>query len=105
MRFAEPRFRASTMTRVSMIHVLMGEAIDWITNASEPRTDSLYRTKTSPEANSKISVGVGATPSTLPISSARAGYARPEKSIRVLRFSELMLFIDVSPSLVERLLG
>jgi len=27
-------------------------AIDWITNASEPRTDSLYRTNTSPEANS-----------------------------------------------------
>ena len=40
-----------------------------------------------------MSVGVGATPSTVPISSARSGWARPEKSIRVFRFSALMLFI------------
>ena len=73
MRLAEPRLSASTMINVSMTQVLIGVAMDWITNASEPRTDSLYRTNTSPEANSKMSVGVGATPSTAPISSARPG--------------------------------
>jgi hypothetical protein len=81
-----------------MIHVLMGEVIDWITKASEPRTDSRYRTKISPPAKSYASVGVGATPSTAPISSATSGYARPEKSIRVLRFSATMLPISPGAS-------
>ena len=71
--------------------VFTGATMDWITNASEPRTDSLYRTKISPLANSYASVGVGSTPSAAPTSSASAGNARPEKSIRVLRFSATML--------------
>ena len=41
-----------------------------------------------------MSVGVGATPSTAPISLGQApGKPRPEKSISVLRFSVLMLLI------------
>ena len=64
---------------------------DCTTNASEPRTESLNRTKISPLANSYESAGVGATPSTWPISSASSGKPRPEKSIRLLRFSATML--------------
>ena len=41
MRLAEPRFSASIMIRVSMTQVLIGADMDWITKASEPRTDSL----------------------------------------------------------------
>ena len=81
------------MISVSISHVLTGVDMDCTTKASEPRTDSLNRTNTSPLANSYMSVGVGAIPSTVPISSARPGNPRPEKSIRVLRFSATMLFI------------
>ncbi|MND06951.1 hypothetical protein D3C83_286490 [compost metagenome] len=52
IRRAEPRLSASIMTSVSTIQVLIGMVIDWTTKASEPRTDSWYRTKISPLANS-----------------------------------------------------
>ena len=94
IRLAEPRFSASTMISASINHLLTGCTIDCTTNASEPRTDSLNRTKISPEAKSYASDGVGAIPSTPPISSASSGNARPEKSIMVLRFSATMLPID-----------
>jgi hypothetical protein len=51
IRLAEPRLSASTMIMVSISHWLTGWHIDCTTNASLPRTDSLYRTKISPLAN------------------------------------------------------
>ncbi len=44
MRLAEARFSASTMISCSMIHSLTGDVCDWMTNASQPRTDSSKRT-------------------------------------------------------------
>ena len=75
----------------STSHSLIGRTIDCTTNASDPRTESRYRTKISPLAKSYASIGVGSTPSTAPISSASAGNPRPEKSMRDLRFSAVML--------------
>ena len=40
IRLADARFSASTMIRCSMIHSLIGAVWLWITNASQPRTDS-----------------------------------------------------------------
>ena len=52
IRLAEPRFSASTMIRVSMTQVFTPCVTDCTTKASEPRTESLNRTKISPLANS-----------------------------------------------------
>ena len=75
----------------SISHWFTGAVIDCTTKASLPRTDSRYRMKISPLAKSYASVGVGAVPSTSPISSASSGNARPEKSIRFFLFSPTML--------------
>ena len=44
IRLALARFSASTMSRCSMIASLIGLVWLWMTNASEPRTDSSKRT-------------------------------------------------------------
>ena len=50
IRLADARFSASTMISCSMIWSLIGAECAWITNASQPRTDSSNRTKISPFA-------------------------------------------------------
>ena len=44
MRLALARLSASTMSRCSMMHSLIGLVWLWMTNASDPRTDSSNRT-------------------------------------------------------------
>jgi len=52
----------------------------WITNASQPRTDSSKRTKISPFAKSYADVGVSGIPSSAATASESSGNPRPEKS-------------------------
>ena len=52
IRLADARFSASTMISCSISHWLMGAVWDWMTKASQPRTDSSKRTKVSPLAKS-----------------------------------------------------
>src|SRR3954465_9313921 len=84
MRLAEARLSASTMISCSMSQVLIGAVWLCTTKASQPRTASSNRTKSSPLGNWWEAVGVGVTPRWPPISVASSGYARPEKSIRLL---------------------
>jgi hypothetical protein len=73
IRFADARLSESTRIRLSIIHWLMGVVNDWMTKASEPRTDSSDLMNVSPFAKSRAVVAVTVTPMCEAISSASSG--------------------------------
>ena len=97
IRLAEARLSASTISRCSISHLLIGSKWLCITKASEPRTDSWKRTYISPLAKSWALVGVTSMSRCFAISCASSGNARPENSMRVLRFS---MFLPLTASLL-----
>ena len=98
MRFADARLRASIMISCSMICLLIGVECDWITNASQPRTDSSKRTKISPLAKSYADVGVSGMPSSVATCSDNSGNPRPEKRRSFFSEDKRISLKEVSPS-------
>src|ERR1700710_116916 len=84
---ALPRLSASIMISCSISQVFTGTGADCRPKASQPRTDSLNRTKISPLAKSRAVCAVTWTSSSLATCSASSGCARPLNSIRFLRLS------------------
>ena len=79
MRPAEARLKASIMTSSSMRWSLTGPEVDCTIKVSQPRTDSLAVTQTSPSEKRPTSTSPSLVPSAEAMASARGRLELPEK--------------------------
>src|SRR5437762_9141005 len=93
MRRADDRRSASVMISNSIRWSLAGNDVDWIMNASEPRTFSWISTKISMSAKRRTLALVRARFSQLAISWASAGLELPATSL----IEPFLAAIDASP--------
>src|SRR5260221_5809100 len=100
MRCADERRSASVMIKSSIRWSLVGNDVDWIMKASEPRTFSWISTKISMSAKRRTTALVSGNPSPAAISCARAGLELPATSL----IEPFLADIDASPrALLETL--
>src|SRR5882757_10026509 len=93
MRRADDRRSASVMIKSSIRWSLVGNDVDWIMKASEPRTFSWISTKISMSAKRRITALASVRPSPWAISCASAGLELPATSL----IEPFLADIDASP--------
>src|SRR5258708_5771404 len=93
MRRADDRRSASVMIKSSIRWSLVGNDVDWMMKASEPRTFSWISTKISMSAKRRITALASGSPSPAAISCARAGLELPATSL----MEPFLADIDASP--------
>src|SRR5882757_6511955 len=93
MRRADDRRSASVMIKRSIRWSLVGNDVDWIMKASEPRTFSWISTKISMSAKRRITALASVRPSPWAISCASAGLELPATSL----IEPFLADIDASP--------
>src|SRR6195256_1602715 len=93
MRRADDRRSASVMIKRSIRWSLVGNDVDWMMKASEPRTFSWISTKISMSAKRRITALASVRPSPWAISSASAGLELPATSL----IEPFLADIDASP--------
>src|SRR5882757_7413075 len=93
MRRADDRRSASVMINNSIRWSLVGNDVDWMMKASEPRTFSWISTKISMSAKRRITALASVRPSPWAISSASAGLELPATSL----MEPFLADIDASP--------
>src|SRR5258705_11007388 len=93
MRRADERRSASVMIRSSIKWSLVGNDVDWMMNASEPRTFSWISTKISISAKRRTTALVSGRPRPWAISCASAGLELPATNL----IEPFLADIDASP--------
>src|SRR6266446_4875964 len=93
MRRADDRRSASVMIKSSIRWSLVGNDVDWMMKASEPRTFSWISTKISMSAKRRITALASVRPSPWAISCASAGLELPATSL----IEPFLADIDASP--------
>src|SRR5437764_7485286 len=93
MRRADDRRSASVMISSSIRWSLVGNDVDWMMKASEPRTFSWISTKISMSAKRRITALASVRPNPCAISSASAGLELPATSL----IEPFLADIDASP--------
>src|SRR5258706_9845159 len=93
MRCADERRSASVMIKSSIRWSLVGNDVDWMMKASEPRTFSWISTKISMSAKRRTTALVSGRPSPWAISCASGGLELPATSL----MEPFLADIDASP--------